>query len=80
VIGIVAFGYALFKINPIANADVRRVGALFATSTGILLFSIALFDHYLWTFWPGLALSALSLASLVRWTYDGSEENSEHES
>jgi O-antigen ligase len=72
-VGVVAFGYFVFQINPLANADVRRVGAWFAIATGILLFTIALFDHYLWTLWPGLALVAMALGSLVRWMYSTTE-------
>ncbi len=68
-IGIIAFGYTLFRINPFANASFARGGTLFAIVISILLFTIGLFDHYLWSLWPGLALSALALGSLVRWAY-----------
>lgn len=68
-IGILALGYSIFTINPFANASLREAGTLFACAIGILLFVIGLFDHYLWTLWPGLALASVTLATLVRWAY-----------
>lgn len=68
-IGILVLGYALFVINPFANASVKDVGTLFADALAILLFTIGLFDHYLWILWPGLALTALVVGSLVHWAY-----------
>ncbi len=72
-IGIIAFGYSVFRINPFAHASLKKGGTIFAGAVGVLLFTIGLFDHYLWTLWPGLALSALSMASLVRWAYTSEE-------
>ncbi|KKW32363.1 MAG: O-antigen ligase-related protein [Candidatus Uhrbacteria bacterium GW2011_GWA2_52_8d] len=70
-VGMVAFGWSLFSINPFAHTSMRTSGAIFAGTVGILLFVIGVFDHYLWTLWPGLALSALALGAMVKW---GSED------
>lgn len=67
--GVLALGYALFTINPFANGSVRETGTLFAGTAAILLFTIGLFDHYLWILWPGLALAALACGMLVSWAF-----------
>ncbi|MCR4314067.1 MAG: O-antigen ligase family protein [Candidatus Uhrbacteria bacterium] len=67
--GILALVYGIFMMNPFANASLREAGTLFGCTIGILLFVIGLFDHYLWTLWPGLALTAVALATLTRLTY-----------
>lgn len=67
--GILALVYGIFMMNPFANASLREIGTLFACTIGILLFVIGLFDHYLWTLWPGLALTAVALATLTRLAY-----------
>mgnify|MGYP001566367453 CR=1 FL=1 len=68
-IGVLALVYSIFTINPFANASLREVGTLFACTIAILLFVIGLFDHYLWTLWPGLALTAVAVATLTHWAY-----------
>lgn len=75
--GVLALGYTLFTLNPFANASLREAGTLFACTIGILLFVIGLFDHYLWTLWPGLALMAVAVATLTRWAYMESGTRSE---
>lgn len=73
-VGIIALGYTLFRINPFANAPLARGGTLFAITASVLLFTVGLFDHYLWTLWPGLALTALAVGSLVHWAYPSTQE------
>ncbi|MBI4256766.1 O-antigen ligase family protein [Candidatus Uhrbacteria bacterium] len=77
-VGVMALGYLLCRINPFANASLARGGTLFAIAVGVLLFTIGLFDHYLWTLWPGLALVAISMATLVRWTYSPTQEQNSY--
>lgn len=67
--GLLALGYTLFTINPFANKSLKETGTLFAGTAAILLFTIGLFDHYLWSLWPGLALAALAGGTLVSWTF-----------
>ncbi|TAL50618.1 hypothetical protein EPN81_02355 [Patescibacteria group bacterium] len=74
-VGLMAFGYCVFRINPFANAPMGNVGTLFAMTVTILFFTIGLFDHYLWTLWPGLALTALATGSLTHWAYLSSQES-----
>ncbi|MBI2473183.1 O-antigen ligase family protein [Candidatus Uhrbacteria bacterium] len=69
-VGILFFGYFIFSVNPIAHASVRKPDGMFAVMIGVTFFVIALFDHYLWSLWSGLALSALACAVMVRWERD----------
>ncbi|MBI4435336.1 O-antigen ligase family protein [Candidatus Uhrbacteria bacterium] len=70
IVGIVVLGYGAFAANPFAHARLELADTLFAITAGVLLFTIGLFDHYLWTLWPGLALGALALATMARWSYN----------
>jgi hypothetical protein len=70
VIGFVLFVYLLFTVNPIAHASIKNTTGILAMSLGITLFTISLLDHYMWSLWPGLALTALSGAFIVRWGKD----------
>ena len=70
VVGILFFGYFIFSVNPIAHASIDKPNGMFAIVIGITFFVIALFDHYLWSLWPGLALSALACGVMVRWGMD----------
>ena len=70
VVGILFFGYFIFSVNSIAHASVRKSNGIFAIVIGVTFFVIALFDHYLWSLWPGLALSALVCGIMVRWETD----------
>ena len=44
----------------------KTTGGIFAITLGSALAIIALFDHYLWSSWPGLALSAFVIALAIR--------------
>lgn len=68
-IGMIAFGYGIFCLNPIAHLSITHVGSIFATTLVILFFTIGLFDHYLWSLWSGIALASFAIATLVRWAY-----------
>jgi len=46
----------------------RNAHTMFALSVGLTLLVIAFFDHYLWSLWPGLALSAFTLGIISRWS------------
>ena len=69
VVGFIFLFYLIFSLNPIANADVKSAGGVFAMMGGILFFEIALFDHYLWSLWPGLALIALGSGCIAHWMF-----------
>jgi O-antigen ligase len=43
-------------------------GGIFAASIGAILLVVALFDHYLWSSWQGLALAAFVLSLTIRLT------------
>ena len=56
-LGVLGFLVLLLSLRPLMNLQ-----ALFLIPLGV----ISLFDHYLWSLWPGLALLALSAACLLR--------------
>ncbi len=64
------FFFALFVgcISRMSLMSVRTPNGMFAVALGVSLTVIALFDHYLWSLWPGLALTAFVLAIIVRWS------------
>lgn len=64
-IGFAAFLYLLFSLNPFAHASLKSGEGVFAVTLLLAFFVVSLFDHYLWTLWPGLALSAVVAAYLV---------------
>ncbi|MBI5793743.1 O-antigen ligase family protein [Candidatus Uhrbacteria bacterium] len=70
-LGLVGFSLFLFwigRIGHISLMSMQTPDGMFAVTLGVSLFVIAVFDHYLWTLWPGLALSAFALALIVRWS------------
>ena len=79
IIGFVAFGYFLFEIfhsvPPLLHKEGIRgwsrlnpvsSGKIFATAFCLGLAILALFDHYLFSMWPGLALATIVLAISIR--------------
>lgn len=65
-IGVLILLWFLYKIDQINYKELESRGAQATLATGASLLVIAMFDHYLWTLWPGLALAALVLAFAVR--------------
>lgn len=68
-LGILGLLIGLRSLWSVIRSNTKRpighfvLGGLFVLAP---LFTISLFDHYLWTFWPGLALFAISLAMTYR--------------
>ncbi len=46
----------------------RTAHTMFALSLGLTLLVASFFDHYLWSLWPGIALSAFTLGIILRWS------------
>ncbi len=67
VVGLAAFLYLLFRVDQVSSRSAKTAGGMFGLSLGIVLIIISLFDHYLWSLWPGLALSAIALSFIVNW-------------
>jgi hypothetical protein len=66
VVGFVLFAVWIHRISRMCFRSVQTPNSLFALSLGLSLLMIAFFDHYLWSLWPGLALSAFVLGLIVR--------------
>ncbi len=69
-IGVLLLGYLLYRIDTINYRALPRHFAFFSLLCGSVLFIIMFFDHYLWSFWPGLALSFLVLGLTARGTIE----------
>ncbi len=70
VVGLLAFGFWVYRMDVIGHTHARKPGGMFALTIGTCLLIIGLFDHYLWSLWPGLALSSLALGAMVKWGSD----------
>jgi O-antigen ligase len=70
IVGLLFFVHWVYRIDKLAHSNWREHGHEFALALGSVLLVIALFDHYLWSLWPGLALSALSLAIMMKISYN----------
>ena len=66
VLGLLALLYWVIRIDQVSASLARNRYALFSVSLGTLLIFLGLFDHYLWSLWPGLSLVALSFALLLK--------------
>ncbi|MBI4437531.1 O-antigen ligase family protein [Candidatus Uhrbacteria bacterium] len=68
IIGFAVFFFWLGRIARLALLSRRTPNGMFALALCTTLLVVALLDHYLWTLWPGLALSALVLGLVVRFS------------
>jgi len=65
-LGVLAAGWTLRDLAETVWKKPRISDRAFAVSALALLAVLALFDHYLWSLWSGLALGAFVLAISVR--------------
>ncbi len=65
VVGFSALLYLLLRVDQVSARVSKTAGGMLGLCLGIVLFVISLFDHYLWSLWPGLALSAIALSFIV---------------
>lgn len=68
VIGAVALVYLLLRVDQVSSRSAKTAGGMLGLCLGIVLIVIGFFDHYLWSLWPGLALSVFALALIVKWS------------
>lgn len=73
VVGFVAFGYALFEIARLIFKKRKTTGGIFAVAFLTEFMILALFDHYLFSLWPGIVLVATMLALLLRGLEDSNK-------
>ncbi|MEK7614897.1 MAG: O-antigen ligase family protein [Patescibacteria group bacterium] len=69
-VGFAALLYFLVRIDQVSSRVSKQPGGMFGLSLGIVLIVLAFFDHYPWSFWSGLALSAIVLGVIVKWALD----------
>lgn len=66
VIGLLLLAFWLYSIGRINFTRFPNPDALVAFAMGNVLLVIIFFDHYLWSSWPGLALTAFVMALTVK--------------
>lgn len=66
-LGLFALVYLLVRVDQVSSRTAKTAGGMLALTLGITLFVIALFDHYLFSQWPGLALSVFGLSFAMQW-------------
>jgi O-antigen ligase len=67
VVGLAVLLYLIFRVDQVSSRSAKTAGGMLGLALGIALIVISLFDHYLWSLWPGLALSAIALSFIVNW-------------
>ncbi len=65
-LGLLAWLHVVWKIVRMNLSIVKTTEGMFKIGLGIALLVIGSFDHYLWSLWPGLALSALVCSFLAQ--------------
>ncbi len=68
IVGMLALLYLLLRVDQVSSKAAKTAGGMFGLCLGAVLIVIGLFDHYLFSLWPGLALSVLSLSFIVNWS------------
>jgi len=58
----------LLALHRLLRETLTTAGGLFAVTLVAALLPIALLDHYLWSLWPGLALSSVAVAFALKFS------------
>lgn len=66
VIGFLAFGYFVFEVLRLVLAYKKTTGGIFAITLITQLFILAMFDHYLFSLWPGIVFFILGSTLSIR--------------
>lgn len=66
IIAFLAFGYLTFEIGRSIIKFRKTSGSIFATTLLLELLILALFDHYTFSMWPGIALATIVVAISLR--------------
>jgi len=66
---LVFFGW-IISIGTVSLRVLRDPRGFFGIGLMGILFTLALFDHYLWSLWPGLALSAFVFGMILRFALE----------
>jgi O-antigen ligase len=66
VLGLAAFIYFILRVDQISARVSKKIEGVFGLSFGIALLTLALFDHYLWSLWPGLALGVFGISLIIQ--------------
>jgi len=66
-VGCAALFYLFYQIFLFVKSSLSFSGKLFAIAASVMLLTLGLLDHYLWSLWSGKALVAFMFVCLLRW-------------
>jgi hypothetical protein len=69
-LGMIGFAFFIIwfvSIDLTNYRTVKKLGGMFGMGLGLTILVLALFDHYPWSNWSGLALMAVSFGLMLRW-------------
>jgi O-antigen ligase len=69
-IGFILFVMWFTSIDQINYKVKKMANGMFGMGLGTVVLVLALFDHYLWSSWAGLALAAFCFALMLRWSLE----------
>lgn len=75
VVGFAAFVYLILRVDQISSRVSKTAGGIFGLTLGVVLIMLGMFDHYLWSLWPGLALGAVGISTIIQWSIGGQNNN-----
>jgi len=68
IFGFATFLYLILRVDQISARVSKQAGGILGLTLGVVLIILGLFDHYLWSLWPGLALGVLGISLIIQWS------------
>jgi len=68
-LGLIALLCVLWRADQLNAKTAQTAGGMIGLALGIAMIVIALFDHYLFSLWPGMALGVLAIALPITWPF-----------
>ncbi|MBI2474971.1 O-antigen ligase family protein [Candidatus Uhrbacteria bacterium] len=68
IFGFIVFLNFILRVDQISARVSKQAGGMFGLTLGVVLIILGLFDHYLWSLWPGLALGVVGISLIIQWS------------
>lgn len=68
IFGFAAFLYLILRIDQLSAKVSKQADGMLGLTLCVVLIILGLFDHYLWSLWPGLALGVFGISLIVQWS------------
>ena len=68
ILGFAAFLYLILRVDQLSAKVSKQAGGMLGLTLGVVLITLGLFDHYLWSLWPGLALGVFGIFLIMQWS------------